>query len=79
MSIIGVQDNLREVKSVLDENGITYETLPHDRIDKIQLDNCDIVIVSEQSNVSKNAKDVTVIETTGISPDEVYEKVKYLQ
>lgn len=79
MSTIGVQDNLSEVMNVLDINGIAFEPISHDRLNKMELDKYDIVIVKEQSDVSNTSKDTTIIETRGISADEVYEKVKYMQ
>ncbi|MBZ4646654.1 MAG: hypothetical protein PWR27_1798 [Petroclostridium sp.] len=79
MSNIGVQGSLLEVRNVLEENGIAYDPLSDDRISGMQLGNYDIVIVEDKSVVSKNSKDVTVIEAKGISPDEVFEKVKYMQ
>ncbi|WP_094548172.1 YkuS family protein [Petroclostridium xylanilyticum] len=79
MSNIGVQGSLLEVRNVLEENGIAYDPLSDDRIIGMQLGNYDIVIVEDKSVVSKNSKDVTVIEAKGISPDEVFEKVKYMQ
>jgi hypothetical protein len=79
MSNIGVQGSLLEVRGVLEENGIAYDPLSDDRISGMQLGNYDIVIVEDKSVVSKNSKDVTVIEAKGISPDEVFEKVKYMQ
>ena len=78
MSQIGVESNLPEVMQVLDENGVSYAVIPKEGISNRRLDEFDIVIVKEQSDVSKNSKDQTVIETKGIHASEVYEKIKYL-
>ena len=78
MPRIGVESCLTDVMRVLDENAVTYTVLAENSITNMNLDHVDIVIVKEQSDVSKNSKDQTVIETRGIKADEVYEKVKYL-
>ncbi|EYE89087.1 hypothetical protein Q428_04310 [Fervidicella metallireducens AeB] len=78
MARIGIDNTLKDVISTLKNNKLEFVQLPHDRIGSIPLDEFDIVVVREQSDVSSNSKDQTIIECNGISPSEVYEKLKYM-
>jgi len=78
MPRIGVESCLTDVMRVLDENAVTYTVLAENSITNMNLDHVDIVIVKEQSDVSKNSKDQTVIEARDVRAEEVYEKVRYL-
>lgn len=52
--------------------------MPEENIRNMSLDTLDIVIVKEQSNVSKNSKVQTVVEARGIHAPDTYKKIKYL-
>lgn len=78
MPRVGVESNLPEVMKVFDENGVDYVVIPKDGITNMSLDDFDIVVVKEQSDVSKNSKDQTVIEARGVHAPEIYEKIRYL-
>lgn len=78
MSRIGIDNTLKDVIRTFKNNNLDFAQLPHDRIGSMPLDKFDIVVVREQSDVSRNSKDQTIIECNGISPSEVYEKIKYM-